>query len=320
VALAKVSVGFFKWRLTMRRFELFAITAVVVVAACFLGWLFQPGSQKAPPALESRLPKIINTGEIRCSYLIYSPYFRKDPNTAELSGIFHDLMEEIGKKASLKINWVEEVGYENIFAGLDSGRYDVFAGGLWPNATRAKAGSFSIPVFYSVIKAWGRANETRFTALAGINTPTVRIATIDGAMEDIIAQSDYPKATRVSLPQLSPFTQNLLNITSSKADITFAEPGIIREFLVTNTGTLKELAPDRPLRIFGNCLVLKRGDTQLKEFLDAALAELLYSGAVDRILQKYEPGPGVFPRAALPYRPETAILATPTSQPSGAKP
>lgn len=65
-------------------------------------------------------------------------------------------MEEIGKKASLRVNWVEEVGYENVFPGLDSRRYDVFAGGLWPNASRAKASSFSIPVFYSVIKAWGR--------------------------------------------------------------------------------------------------------------------------------------------------------------------
>lgn len=301
----------------MRRFELIAVTVAVVVIACLLGWLFQRDSGTRPSAPESRLPQIIKSGELKCSYLIYSPYFRKDPNTGELSGIFHDLAEEIGKKANLKINWVEEVGYENIFAGLDSGRYDVFAGGLWPNTSRAKAGSFSIPVFYSVIKAWGRTDETRFGNLAGIDVPSVRISTIDGAMEDIIAQSDYPKATRVSLPQLSPFTQNLLNITSNKADITFAEPGIVREFLMTNPGTLKELAPDRPLRIFGNCLVLKRGDTQLKEFLDVALAELLYGGVVDRILLKYEPGPGVFPRAALPYRPETAILAVPASAPSG---
>jgi ABC-type amino acid transport substrate-binding protein len=203
---------------------------------------------------------------------------------------------------------------------LDSGRYDVFAGGLWPNVNRAKAASFSIPVFYSVIKAWGRNNESRFGDLAGINTPSVRIATIDGAMEDIIAQNDYPLATRVSLPQLSPFTQNLLNVQSGKADLTFAEPGIIREFLATNPGALKELAPDRPLRIFGNTLVVKRGDAQLKEFLDIALAELLYSGAVDRILRKYEPSPGVFPRVALPYRPETAVLSVPTAQPSKTKP
>src|SRR5687768_13014071 len=73
---------------------------------------------------ESVFAKILNTRTIRCSYLIYSPYFRKDPNTGRLSGIFHDVMEEIGKNAGLKIEWVEQVGYENIFPGLKAGRYD----------------------------------------------------------------------------------------------------------------------------------------------------------------------------------------------------
>ncbi|MCG8011895.1 MAG: transporter substrate-binding domain-containing protein, partial [Candidatus Thiodiazotropha weberae] len=128
------------------------------------------------------------------------------------------------------------------------------------------------------------------------------------AMEDIIAKTDYPQAKRESLTQLSPFTQNLLNITSKKADLTFAEPGIIQEFLVNNPGSLKELAPDKPLRTFGNSIVVPRDDYELKQFFDIALQELLYSGRIDKILDKYEPVPGVFPRAAIPYQPETAIL------------
>lgn len=290
-----------------KRTEYVVVAAIVGVLALGAAWLLNR-TTSTPPVAQSTLDRILKTGEVRCSYLIYSPYFRIDPNTRQLSGIFHDLMEELGAKAQLKISWVEEVGYEAIFAGLDSGRHDVFAGGLWPNSSRAKAGSFTIPVFYSVIKAWGRGNETRFAGLENINDPKVTIATIDGAMEDLIAKADYPKAHRESLPQLSPFTQNLLNITSRKADLTFAEPGIVREFLATNPGALKELAPDKPLRVFGNALVVRRGDHDLQEFLNVALQELLYSGVVDRILQRYEPGPGVFPRVTLPYRPETAIL------------
>lgn len=301
----------------MRKMELFlvALVAVIVTLAVAFGTKFLSGPrdaqvspQAAPSVVDSRFQKIIASGEIRCSYLVYSPYFRKDPNTGQLSGIFHDIMEEIAKRSSLKIVWVEEVGYETIFAGLNSGKHDVFCGGLWPNATRAREGSFSIPVFYSVVKAWARNGETRFKNLEGINSPTTRVAAIDGAMEDIIARTDFPAAARVSLPQQTPFTQSLLNITTNKADITFAEPGVIREFLAANPGTLKEVAPDRPLRIFGNVLVLPQREQQLKQFLDVALSELLYSGAIDRILERYEPAKGVFPRATLPYRPETAVL------------
>ncbi len=259
-------------------------------------------------AADTRFKQVIEKREIRCSYLVYSPYLRKDPNTGVFSGIFYDIMEEVGRKSSLKIVWAEEVGYETIFEGLKSGRHDVFCGGLWPNATRARVGSFSVPVFYSVVKAWGRPNETRFVNLQGINDPSVKVATIDGAMEDIIARTDFPLARRESLPQQTPFSQNLLNISTRKADITFAEPGIIREYLAKNPGALKELAPDKPLRIFGNVLVLPQHEHQLKQFLDTALLEMLYSGDIDRILQKYEPNPGVFPRVSLPYDPETAVL------------
>jgi ABC-type amino acid transport substrate-binding protein len=256
----------------------------------------------------SRMSTILSRGTIRCSYLVYPPYLLKDANTGKLSGIMFDIMEEIGTGSELKIEWVEEVGYESIFTSVNSGRDDLFCGGLWPNASRVRAGTFSVPVFYSVVKAWGRSDESRFSNLSGINNPEVRIATIDGAMEDIIAKTDYPQATRVSLPQLSPFTQNLLNVTSRKADLTFAEPGIIFEYLNSNPGSLKELAPEKPARTFGNTIVVPKGDYQLKEFVDVALTELLYSGRVAAILQKYEPAPGVFPRAALPYDPATAVL------------
>jgi len=291
-------------KVDLRRFA----TLLVIAAGLFLAGCSPSGNTPGPTA--TRMGTILSRGSIRCSYLLYPPYFMKDANTGKLSGIMFDIMEDIGRAADLKIEWVEEVGYESIFTSVNSGRDDLFCGGLWPNASRARAGTFSVPVFYSVVKAWARSDETRFADLKGIDTPDVRIATIDGAMEDIIAKTDYPRATRVSLPQLSPFTQNLLNITSRKADLTFAEPGIIFEFLKSNPGSLKELAPDKPARIFGNTIVIPKGDYQLKEFVDVALRELLYSGRVDEILNQYEPAPGVFPRAALPYNPATAILKT----------
>ncbi|WP_316235289.1 MULTISPECIES: substrate-binding periplasmic protein [unclassified Bradyrhizobium] len=291
---------------------LIALTSAIIFLAVPFGFklldFFRDGTLNRAAQLDQRFKKIIEAGEVRCSFLVYSPYFRRDPNTGAMSGIFYEIMEEIGRRASLKISWVEEVGYETMFAGLNSGKHDVFCAGLWPNATRAREASFSIPVFYSVVKAWGRADETRYSNLANMNDPSTRITVIDGAMEDIIARADFPKATRVSLPQLSPFTQSLLNITNNKADITFAEPGIIREFLSSNKGALKELAPSNPLRIFGNVLVIPQHEPQLKQFLDVALLELLYSGSINRILEKYEPGRGVFPRVILPYQPDSAVL------------
>ncbi len=254
-------------------------------------------------ATETAMQRVLKNKTIRCSYLVYSSYFRKDPNSGTLSGIFHDVVEEIGKRASLKIDWVEEVGYANIFPGLETNRCDVFCGGLWANASRAKSASFTTPIFYSAITTWCRPSDHRFDKdLTGINAPGITIATIDGAMEDIIAKTDYPKAKRESLPELSPFVQNFLNIVHNKADLTFAEPMVVNEFLATNPNALRQVAPDKPVRVFGNSLAVKPGETTLKEFLDVALQELVNDGTVQKILEKYEPNRNTFYPLAKPYR------------------
>jgi polar amino acid transport system substrate-binding protein len=283
-----VKNGSLRQKVTAALLVVIIVTAPLILTGCG----FTPGCTKRR---ESAMARVLRTGKIRCGYLIYSPYFRKDPNTGKLSGIFHDLMEEIARNSHLKVEWTEEVGYENIFPGLEANRYDVFAGGLWPNASRARVASFTLPVFYSAITAWGRPGDHRFkNDLSVINSPDVRIATIDGAMEDIIAKSDYPNAQRISLPELSPFSQNLLNVADNKADVTFAEPMVVREFLATNPGTLKQIGSDKPVRVFGNSLVVRRGEADFKEFLDIALQEIIGSGETEKILANYKIAPGTF--------------------------
>lgn len=287
----------------MYRSNLVALALVSIVSLFSIivaGCSFKSGT--ASVQSEFSMEKILRTGKIRCSYLVYSPYFRKDPNTGKLSGIFYDVMEEIGKNSGLKVDWVEEVGYGSIFSGFDSDRYDVFAGGLWPNASRAKAALFTVPIFYNTVTAWERVDDNRFGKdLSVLDSPTIKIATIDGAMEDIIAKTDFPHAQRLSLPELSPFVQNLLNVVSKKADVTFAQPMVVKEFLVTNPGTLKQIATGRPVRTFGNSLAVKRGNSELKEFLDIALKEIVDNGHVDKILAKYELTQDTYYPMARPY-------------------
>ena len=251
---------------------------------------------------ETALNRVLKSGKIRCSYLVYSSYFRKNPNTGKMTGIFYDVMEEIGKDSGLQIDWVEEVGFQTIFPGLDTDRYDVFAAGLWPNTSRAKAASFTVPVNYSAITAWVRPDDHRFdNNLSLIDSPSIKIATIDGAMEDLIAKTSFPNATRVSLPELSPFVQNLLNVADKKADVTFAEPMVVAEFLKTNKNKLRQIGADKPIRIFGNCLAVKTGETELRDFLNVAILEIVQDGRVDKILKRYESSPNYFYPLARPY-------------------
>lgn len=127
------------------------------------------------------------------------------------------------------------------------------------------------------------------------------IATIDGETAEIITCEDFPNAKKESLPQLSDLSQLLLTVSTGKADLTFAEPAIADAFLKTNPGSVEPLPLERPVRVFGNSWVFKRGQMEFKNMLDTALDQLMNSGAVDRIIAKYETSPGTLYRVVRPY-------------------
>jgi ABC-type amino acid transport substrate-binding protein len=282
-----------------RQFVVRSIACVVafvalILAGCASDW--KPGTPK--PSVYDR---VIQSGVIRASYANYPPYCIKDPNTGKMSGLYVDTLEEAARRLGLKVEWTEEVGWGAIFEGLNSDRHDIFGAGIWRNASRSKVGDFSRPLIYNVIKVWGRADEKRFRDWSKINSHEVRISTLDGAIEDVIAKSDFPNAARTSVPQLSPWTDVLLNITSKKADVTFAEPAAVNLFLDKNPGALIDLAPDKPLRVFANAYAFKLGEEKFKAMLNGALDEIIYDGTLDKIIAKYERHPGEFYRVAKPY-------------------
>lgn len=283
------------------------LLVIVAILGVGIGFIVQCEYKPTTPQTvlqkqESLYNRVLRTGTIRCSYCAYPPYCIKDPNTGNMTGIFVEVMEQIGRKLELKIEWTEEVGWGTILEGLESGRYDVHGSGLWQNSSRGKKGYFSVPLFYNAIRVWIRADENRFKSLTDLNSPDVRISVQDGAIENIIAKTDFPIAQQVSIPQLNPWSDNLLNITTKKADATFAELGVITPFLEKNPGTLKELEIGHPIRIFANSYPFKMGENEFKSMIDSAIMELISEGTIDKILKKYEKVPGEHLRVAPLYQ------------------
>jgi polar amino acid transport system substrate-binding protein len=247
------------------------------------------------------LKRVLDSHKLRCGYINYAPYTLKNPNSNALTGISVEAMDAIGKKLDLEIEWTEEVGYGSFAEGLDAGRYDAMCSGVWQNSTRGKKVFFTLPLLFNPIRVWVRNDETRYKSLADLNAPNVRLAVQDGSIGDVIAQTNFPRAQRVSIPQLNQWTDNLLNITSKKADAVFSEPSVITPFLEKNPGSLKLLPTPRPLRVFGVAIPIKMGETEFKSMLDSAIIEILSDGTMEEILAKYEKAPGELLRVAAPY-------------------
>jgi polar amino acid transport system substrate-binding protein len=261
------------------------------------------GGQRQGAANVGTLEKALSSGVIRCGYVPYPPGLIKDPNSGQISGIFPEVLEKAAENLGLKVEWAEEVGWGTMVEGLKAGRYDVIGSPVWPTSERVAVADFTVPVYFGGIEVFVRADDTRFDSDLGIlNNPDFKIATIEGEAAATVAEQDFPKAGRVSLPQMTDLSQLILNVVDGKADITFVDPVIAKQFMDQNPGKIKPLAPGVPIRLYPNVLMLNQSDYPFRRVLDLELANLQNNGFVDKIITKYEPYPNAFYRNAKPIR------------------
>jgi ABC-type amino acid transport substrate-binding protein len=287
------------------------VAALVAATVCLLGlWigskLLAPNNGMSSGSLgASQYAKIQSAGTIRAAYAVGAPLFTIDPNTKQKSGLFFDLVTAAAAKLNLKVGWTNEVGYGEMIAGLNAGKYDIVGSGVWMNAARGKDADFTIPVYYDAVLAYVRESDTRFdNDLSILNSPHFTISTMDGELGAAIAQEDFPKAKTVALPQNADFSQLIQNVINDKADVVFLAVAPARQYQMANPGKLRAIPTSRPVRLFPVTILLPKGSYELKQALDAALSEMQNSGETEQLLKKYEAVPGSFLRVASPINPE----------------
>src|SRR5690349_1133348 len=111
------------------------LTLIIGIFGGIVGSRLHP-SEAAPQKTHSVRDRVLDSSTIRAAYLVRPPNIIKDPNTGELSGIFVDILNEIGRRTGLQVQWVEEVTWSTMIEGLNSNRYDIVGTGIWRNATR----------------------------------------------------------------------------------------------------------------------------------------------------------------------------------------
>jgi len=280
--------------------RLISSAAVAAPTALAVSEATRKGTSGQKPSVYDR---VMQTQTIRCGYGIWPPFFMKDPNTGKLSGVFYDYTEALGRALGLKIEWAEEIGSGDFAAALETGRIDAACFSIWPNASRAREIDFTNPIYYTAHYAYVRADDTRFdNTLDAINSSSVTIVAIDGEMGALIAESDFPQARKLGLPQLADSSQAFLNIVTRKADVFITDLSTAAEYEVENPGTIRQVISPAPIRIFRNTIAIAQKQDQFRRMLDTATEELLSSGKIEKIIEKYERHPNTFLRVEQGYR------------------
>jgi ABC-type amino acid transport substrate-binding protein len=260
------------------------------------------GVTLATPAKESAYDRVMRTGTIRCGYYMFAPVSMRDQGVGKLYGIGVEAMEKMASNIGIKVEWAEEVNFGTMFQGLDSGRYDAICTPAWPDSVRAKAALFGQPMFYAAVTAYVRNDDHRFDHdLKKLNDPSVTLAVIDGNTSAIIAQESFPQAKTVSLPQNSPDADLLINVVTKKADATFWDMNAANQYLEANPGSIRAVS-SQPLRVFPFVLAFRKGEHDLNALFATALQDVMNSGYINNLIDRYEKYPGSFYRVAKPYQ------------------
>jgi ABC-type amino acid transport substrate-binding protein len=239
---------------------------------------------------QSVLDRVRSSGTLRAAFINYPPSMIVDPNTKAKSGVMNDVLAAAARNMGLKLEYTEETTWATMIESVEAGRVDIVVSGIWPSSTRALRADFSRAIYFSPIYAYARASDTRFdNNLARINDPAIKIAAIDGELSSIVAGSDYPKASVMSLPQQTDISQLLLQLPSNKGDVTFVEPAVAAEYQAKNPDLVKRIPGVDPVRVFPNTYLFKKGATDLRDAVNIAIVELQNSGEIRRILKKYDP-------------------------------
>ncbi|MBE2191249.1 MAG: ABC transporter substrate-binding protein [Alphaproteobacteria bacterium] len=250
---------------------------------------------------ESAYDRVMRTGVLRCGYVVYPPAFIKDANTGEMSGIFYDITELLGTRLKLKVEWTEEVLFPTMVEGLKSNRYDILCLNGWGSAHLAPHLSMTLPLYYSIINPFVRADDMRFDGnKQSINSQDVRISTIDGTGTSVFAEQTFPLAQRIAMPQNSDYSLTILNVVNKKADVVLVENSLANEFLAKNPNSIRQVQLGKPLRYYANSYYVDIHENELLSMLNMTLGELLGSGEIDEIVNKYDPYHSYLPAAA-PY-------------------
>lgn len=266
---------------------------LILLGLCLMLTLgYQWGNAKniaQPKHKETTYERVMRTGVIRCAYISWKPYSLKNPNHPERppQGSSIDIIEAVADRLNLKVEYTEEIGWGNIGEGFATNRYDAVCTQMWPDAPKMKNFLLSLPLFYSEILPYINSGDKRFQSIDDINQPSTRIAVLDGALTQNLAEKSFPKATLVRLSPTSSSAEYYLTLTTKKADIILGDADEIAVQKAVANLTIEKIEGLKPIRSLPHVFAFSGNDQRFATMMNEALSQLKAEGYMKEIATRY---------------------------------
>lgn len=212
----------------------------------------------------------------------YEPFEYLDEN-GNITGFDYELMTALADKMGVEVEWVD-MPFDSLVGALEAGNVELVIAAMAATEDRAVSCEFS-DVYYAEDQDFVTKAGNELYTLEDLNGKTV--AVLEGSVSDLIASgdnTDYGVVEDATVKRFKNVTQAIQELENDAADVVFTDKVIAQKFVSEREG----LVTNTVAGVGENFVVAgKKGDTEVIEAANKALAELKSEGTYDEIYNKY---------------------------------
>ena len=214
----------------------------------------------------------------------FPPYEYYDDETGEVTGIDVEIAQAICDKLGYELE-VVDADFDSLVPGVQSGKYDFSMAGMTVTEDRLQSVNFS-DTYATGVQVVIVPEDSAITSIDDLMTEGAdySVGVQQGTTGDICATEDIEDAGFGTVERFKTGTDAVLALTTGKLDCVIIDNAPAQEFVEANPGlTILET----PYAEENYAIGANKGNTQLLDALNGAIAELQADGTIQSILDKY---------------------------------
>lgn len=196
--------------------------------------------------------------------------------------------EELGKTVKFK-----NMDFEGVIAAVQSGACDVAISALTINDKRKESVDFSTPYYETSQILIVRANDTTFTGTTkeALDAQLVgkKIGVCAGFTGEYYARGDeewgFPGISNATISAYDNVSLAMVDLKNNSIDVIIMDDTVAKNAVKNNADTK---IVDVPLTTESYGIAIPKGNTELKEKIDAAIQKLKNDGKLNEIFERWE--------------------------------
>ncbi|MBE7071570.1 MAG: amino acid ABC transporter substrate-binding protein [Clostridiales bacterium] len=207
----------------------------------------------------------------------------------KIVGIDVEIATAVADKLGLELV-IEDVEFDSIIAGVQSGKYDIGCAGMTVTEDRLKSVNFSTP-YATGIQSIIVAADSEITDIDTLVNGDYKVGVQSGTTGDIYMSAPVEEGG-VGEERIERFAKGndaVIALTSGKISAVVIDNEPAKAFVAANT-SLKIL--ETPYTVEDYAMAINKDNVALKDAINQALKELTDDGTIAAIVNKYIPAEG----------------------------